>query len=704
MTTKTKVKPRRRSKVLDESVRTIETARSLERYYAIVEDQTEMICRFEPDCTLTFINEAYCRYFGRSREELVGRSFLTLVPEEDHQTILDNLSALNCENPVRMYEHRVIKADGSVGWQQWSDRAICDSHGNVFEYQSVGRDITERKEAEIRARDAERLLHAIIDHSPSVIFLKDLQGRYVLANRAMGAVLGRDIKDIVGKTDHELLPRHVADAYRDVDRQVLDAGKPMQFEETAPHRDSIQPYLTIKFPLLDEEGAPYALGGIATNVLELKQTAEELEQRLRFERLLFELSASFINIATEDVDARINHTLRRLGKFMDVDRCFIDQFSDDKCEFRVTHFWAHESLEPDDFLGEVLLNEEVPWYTARMLSGQSLIFSHVDEVPDEAAAEKAYIRRVGIKSSVIVPLIVDGDVIGDFGIDVIRSERVWTGNLVQGLQVVGGIFGNALVRKRTEKKLRTAEQEARQNREELAHLTRVQIMGEMAAGIAHEINQPLAAIENYAQAAEKRLQGATTTPDKIRELVIKIREQTNRAGNVLTRLRAMVKRQPVAIKQADINAVVRETIELAGMEAQLHDCRLELETEPSLPPVAIDRIQIQQVVLNLIRNALEASANIRRKKEKIVLVKTTKNSADYVEVSVTDAGLGLTDMEAERLFEPFFSTKRAGLGMGLSVSRSIIAMHGGKIWHSSSPCGGTIFHFSLPLDSEEGAA
>lgn len=553
-------------------------------------------------------------------------------------------------------------------------------------------------------QDTLALLQAIVDHSPSVIYLKDLQGRYLLANRAMSAVLGCETKDIIGTTDYELFPRHVAGAYRDADRKAIDSRKPIEFEESAPHKDGSHPYLSTKFPLLDDTGAPYALGGIATDVAKLKQIGVELEQRLRFERLLFELSARFISLPADDVDAKINESLRHLGEFMEVDRCFIGQFSEDKSEFRATHFWTHESLEPENFLGKVLLNEQVAWYTARMLSGQSLIFSRIDELPDEAVLEKAYIRSVGIKSSAILPLIVDGEVIGNFGVDAMRSERVWAESLVRSLKITGEIFGNALARKRSEKKLRAAKREAVRNREHLAHLTRVQIMGEMAAGIAHEINQPLAAIENYAQACARRLKVETGDHEKMEELVEKIKDQTHRAGKVLNRVRAMVKREPINMVSLDLNVVIQETIELAEMEAQLQDCRLSVELSRPLPAVVIDPIHIQQVMLNLIHNAIEASAGIGREKEKTVLLRTTKRDASHVEVSVADSGLGVTDIEADRLFEPFFSTKRSGLGIGLSVCQSIIAMHGGKIWHSRNPAGGTIFHFSLPVDSEEGAA
>jgi two-component system sensor kinase FixL len=290
------------------------------------------------------------------------------------------------------------------------------------------------------------------------------------------------------------------------------------------------------------------------------------------------------------------------------------------------------------------------------------------------------------------------------------GRTVWLHDIVNVTSVNGapetlrGFMIDITERKRSEKRLRAAEREAARSCAHLAHLTRVQIMGEMAAGIAHEINQPLAAIENYAQACKKRLGAETVHQEKVEELVGKIRDQTHRAGDVLSRLRAMVKRQPVSMMPVDLNSVIQETIKLANMEAQLHDCRLSVELAPSLPVVVVDSVQIQQVGLNLIRNAIEASNAVSRDNEKVVVVKTSRNGANELEVRVTDCGLGVTDVEADHMFEPFYSTKRSGLGMGLALCRTIVNIHGGKIWHSRGPSAETIFHFSLPVDTEGSAS
>ena len=542
-------------------------------------------------------------------------------------------------------------------------------------------------------------LRAVADQSPSVLFMKDLQGQYLYMNPAGAKTIGiGDPESVVGKTDYELFPKSVADGFDVADKQAIAAGKLEGVEEQAPNPNTgeMEHFLTTKFCLYDKSGAAYALCGMATNVEKLKRTEDALQQRLKFERMLFELSTTFIDLSADSVDARINEALKRLGESLGVDRSIISQFSEDHGELRVTHYWADESLPSHDFLETVFLNEQAPWYTARVLSGQSLVFTQLDELPDAAVAERAYAESVGIKSSLNVPLIVDGVVFGVLAIDSVRGERVWTEDLIQGVSVVGGLFASLLVRKRNEKTLHAAEREAAKAREDLAHLTRVRIMGEMAGGIAHEINQPLAAIETYAQAVLRRLAGDRRDREKVVELTEKIIAQTARAGNVLSRLRAMVKKEPTRTEAANIVSVIDGVLDIARSGAVLEDCRIDTNYARSLPAVDIDPVQIQQVLLNLIHNAIEAMQEVDDTVQKVITINVETLGDDSVVVSVRDRGRGLADLDMEESFAAFQTTKPKGLGLGLSLSRTIIEAHGGRIWATQNEPKGAVFQFSLP--------
>jgi signal transduction histidine kinase len=241
--------------------------------------------------------------------------------------------------------------------------------------------------------------------------------------------------------------------------------------------------------------------------------------------------------------------------------------------------------------------------------------------------------------------------------------------------------------------------ETGQYRESLAHLVRVHTVGEMSTAIAHEINQPLVAIKNYALAARRRLAGgAAVDAAKVDELLDKIGGQASRAGDVLHSLRAMVKKHESEATRIQVGQLVADTLKLVEMESRKADIRVECTTAPGLPPVFVDGIQIQQVVLNLMRNAIEAveEAGITSSIIKVGVVSTPENE---VAVTVADQGPGIVPADAEHIFDPFYSTKGGGLGVGLSISRAIVEAHGGRLSLTPNSGGGCVFKFTLPAAS-----
>ena len=253
------------------------------------------------------------------------------------------------------------------------------------------------------------------------------------------------------------------------------------------------------------------------------------------------------------------------------------------------------------------------------------------------------------------------------------------------------------------RRFRAAEQagkaraETGQYRENLAHLVRVHMVGEMSTAITHEVNQPLAAIKNYAFAARRRLSGGSTDP-KVEELLDKIEEQASRAGDVLHSLRAMVKKHESERTKTEVAPLVRDTLKFVEIESHRAAIRLESTIAPGLPPVFVDGIQIQQVVLNLTRNAIEAMEEAGHSGP--LKVGVQGNGHGEVAVSVANSGPGIAPGDAERIFDPFYSTKEAGLGVGLSISRAIIEAHGGRLSLTPNAGGGSVFRFTLPAMNE----
>jgi two-component system sensor kinase FixL len=262
------------------------------------------------------------------------------------------------------------------------------------------------------------------------------------------------------------------------------------------------------------------------------------------------------------------------------------------------------------------------------------------------------------------------------------------------IQTAEGIFVLAALVDITERK--RAESELQRNREELAHVTRVSTMGELAASLAHELNQPLTAILSNAQAAQRFLSVKPTDLDEIKDILKDIVEDNNRAGEVIHRMRALVKKEDLAFAALDIAGVVRDVIQLVHSDAILRNVRVSLEASPNLPSVRGDRVQLQQVVLNLLLNAFEAMKDTPTA-EREALVRTEITGVNEVEVAVCDRGVGLTSDKLDKIFEPFFTTKKDGLGMGLSISRSIVDRHGGRLWAENNRDRGATFHVVLPV-------
>lgn len=253
-----------------------------------------------------------------------------------------------------------------------------------------------------------------------------------------------------------------------------------------------------------------------------------------------------------------------------------------------------------------------------------------------------------------------------------------------------------IVRDVTDRK--EAEHELRRRLDELAHVARLHSMGELAAGLAHEINQPLTAIINFARACLRMMQAGTADAELLQGALEQITRQGERAVEVIRRLRKFVEKGEVEKLPGDLCASVTEALALLDHELAVHRVRVFVDAEPPLPEVLIDRVQIEQVIVNLVRNAVDAmEATPAPGRELHLSVRAESGSSDGVRVSVRDSGAGFGEHLPERLFEPFFTTKANGLGQGLAICRRIVEAHHGRIWAERGAPAGAVFSFWLPL-------
>jgi PAS domain S-box-containing protein len=245
-----------------------------------------------------------------------------------------------------------------------------------------------------------------------------------------------------------------------------------------------------------------------------------------------------------------------------------------------------------------------------------------------------------------------------------------------------------------------AQEELRNTQAKLANMARVMTMGELTASIAHEVNQPLSGIITNASTCLRMLAGDPPNVEGARETAQRTIRDGHRASDVVTRLRALFSKKDTTIELVDLNEATREVIALSLTELQRNQVIVQPELADGLPPVAGDRVQLQQVIMNLLRNASEAMSGVDDRPRQL-LIKTEPDEGDQVRLTVQDAGVGFDSQVVDRLFEPFYTTKNDGMGIGLSVSRSIIARHHGRLWALPNEGPGARFSFSVPRGEEQ---
>jgi PAS domain S-box-containing protein len=268
-------------------------------------------------------------------------------------------------------------------------------------------------------------------------------------------------------------------------------------------------------------------------------------------------------------------------------------------------------------------------------------------------------------------------------------ERTWLISRYPVKDAQGAILGvSTVVQETTERK------QIEEARQELAHASRLALLGEMTASIAHEINQPLGAILSNADAAEMLLESAPESLAEVRHILNDIRKDDLRASEVIRRIRALIRKRETEIQPVDLNDVISEVLGLIRAESGRRRVAVETELATDLPLIRGDRVHLQQIFLNLLLNGMDAMADMAGAPR--LTVRTALDADGYVAIAVSDAGTGITPDRLPRLFDPFFSTRKEGMGLGLPIARSLVEAHGGRIWAENNPGGGATFRFTLP--------
>jgi signal transduction histidine kinase len=420
---------------------------------------------------------------------------------------------------------------------------------------------------------------------------------------------------------------------------------------------------------------------VFASVLERKRLEVSLAERLRFQQLLSWLAATFSALSAADFDREAQGALRRVTDFLGVDSGSVIEFARDgrPAPSRAIEEW----IDPAQF----------PWMTARLQRGEAVTVSGPEAFPPAAAVDRRSYLAHRVKPHVAVPLVAGRAVVGALLFSSVGPERARSDELRQQLRLLGEVFASALARKQ-------GELEAQRLRQDLAHIGRVSAMGELTASLAHELNQPLTAILSNAQAAQRLLAAGMVDLDAIREILDDIVADDKRAVGVIHRLRSLLKKGDVEFVSLDLSEIASEVARLVRNDTVTRNVTMSLELAADLPRVRGDRAQLQQVVLNLVLNGLEAIREADAG-DRTLVIRTAREGAAAVRLAVQDSGIGIDEADVDRLFQPLHTTKAEGLGMGLAIARTIVEAHGGRLGAANNAPGGATFHFTVPVDTEE---
>ncbi len=544
-----------------------------------------------------------------------------------------------------------------------NEALMADLEQRVFERtQELELEMQERKLAEEALRESEERQRSLLNNTSSVIYIKDVDGRYLFVNRMYETLFHISDEAIQGKIDHDIFPSNMADAFRAADLKAIESDMPLEFEETAPQDDGEHIYISVKFPLKDSSGAVYAVCGISTDITKRKQAEEELRHlRNYLSNIIDSMPSILIGVDTDDRVILWNKTAEQTTGIAAAD-------AQDK---RLADVFPRMAAEMETIIESIRKRETKRDQKRPRQSENGICYEDVTIYPLIANGVEGAIIRV------------------DDVTDKVRMEEM----MIQSEKMLS--------------------------------------VGGLAAGMAHEINNPLAGMMQTADVMSRRLtdlkipanqraaEEAGTSMEAIRafmdargiiRMLGRIRESGSRAAEIVQNMLSFARKSDATFSTYSLADLLDQTVDLAGSDYDLkkkfdfRQIEIVRDYEENLPDIPCESGKIQQVFLNILRNGAEAmqeeAEQEEDKKPRFILRLTHEQAAGRVRIEIEDNGPGMDEAVRKRVFEPFFTTKPVGLGTGLGLSVSyfiIIENHGGEMGVKSTPGEGTTFIISLSV-------
>jgi PAS domain S-box-containing protein len=617
-----------------------------------------------------------------------GAFLETIIPDDRPVVQAAVAQAIDHAKPYEV-EFRTLRPDGVMRWMLSKGTVVRDKTGHPLRMLGVNTDITARKDAEAALRseaalrESEARLRVLADAMPQIVFIAKPDGTIDYFNRKWYELTGSPAGEVSPETWMAAL--HPSDRAGGAESWLasVSVGRPHENEARiwSAGAGTYRWHLARALPVRDESGAIVHWYGTATDIDDHKraeQTLRESEWSLRVLRSELET-----HVAKRTMElSRANSTLRQE---VDVRRRVESALRASEERFAKAFRASLDAIsivsQPDSRILE--LNDR--W---------EAMFGHARDYAIGRTIDQLNIYATERDREVIADLMRTRGYVREYELDM----RHRTGTPLRAVlaaetvEVAGEPCVIIMVRDITERQ--RADREIAVQRSELAHLGRVALLGELSGTLAHELNQPLAAILANARAAQRMLARDNLDVAEFQAILEDIVSDDRRAGAVIQRVRALIKKDEAALHKVSANDIVTDVLELAHSDLIQRAVVVSTQLAPSLPDVQGDRVQLQQVLLNLIVNACDAMTDNPTPLRTLVITTSARGGA--VRITVSDNGIGITTDPIDEVFQPFVTSKRHGLGLGLAICRSIVDAHGGRMWAVNNRGGGATFHVLLP--------
>jgi PAS domain S-box-containing protein len=600
----------------------------------------------KPDGTPDFVNQVWLEYSGQTREFVRSHpeAWMTAVHPDDREAASKSFWDGVRSGQGFTIETRSRRAqDGTYRWHLQQAVALRDAEGRVLKFVGTTTDIDEQKRAQEKLRASEHDLRKILDSIPGLVAKLTPAGQNELVNQPLLEYFGKTVQELNAWKMSDVV--HLDDLERVIAdfKHSLSTGTPYDGELRYRRADGVYRWFQVRIlPMRDTEGRVTGWYSLLTDIEDRKYAEEKLR---RSEELLAQVQSVSLTggfswrVDTDDV--MFSEEAYRIFEF---DR-----------DVRVTHPLIASRIHPEDI---PLLSEKI-------------------QLAQSVGSKQDYEIRLQMPDGSIKYLHTISHGIQD----------------QEGRRESIGAIQDITRRRLSEEALNKA-------RSELAHVARITSLGVLTASIAHEVNQPLSGIITNAGTCLRMLAADPPNVDGARETARRTIRDGNRASEVISRLRSLYGKKDHTIESVDLNDATREVLALSSSELQRIRVIVRPELADNLQLVTGDRVQLQQVILNLLRNACDAMSTVHDRPRDL-LIRTEPDENDRVRLSVSDVGIGFESQSADKLFEAFYTTKNEGMGIGLSVSRSIIERHHGRLWATPNSGPGVTFSFSIPCRLED---